>query len=91
MQQYELNLRDYWLVIQKRRWVIIAVFLVIFITTVAYTSVQKAIYRATAVVLWQEKKTLGTVLSEVLTAKVPTGRDPLGAQVRIITSSRVLK
>jgi polysaccharide biosynthesis transport protein len=92
MQQYELNLRDYWFVIQKRRWVIIVVFLAIFITTAIYTATQKAVYRATAVVLWQERKSLGTVLTEVLTAKGSiTGRDPLEAQAKIITSGRVLK
>ena len=43
----EVNLRDYWKVIRKRRWTITAFFLIVVITTAVATYTMKPIYRGT--------------------------------------------
>lgn len=88
MPQYELNIRDYWQIIQKRRWVFITVFLMIFIFSIIYTNIQKPIYRATATVQWVERRTMGSLLTELV---VETTGDPLATQARIITSLPILE
>jgi succinoglycan biosynthesis transport protein ExoP len=46
----EVNLRDYWKVIRKRQWIIIAFFLIVVITTAIGTFSMKPIYRATTTI-----------------------------------------
>jgi succinoglycan biosynthesis transport protein ExoP len=46
-EEKEVNLRDYWKVIRKRRWTIIAFFLIVVITTAVGTFSMKPIYRGT--------------------------------------------
>lgn len=46
-EEKEVNLRDYWRVIQKRRWTIIAFCFIVLITTAVATFTMKPIYRAT--------------------------------------------
>jgi len=46
-EEKEVNLRDYWRVIQKRRWTIIAFFFIVLITTAVATFTMRPIYRAT--------------------------------------------
>lgn len=87
MPQYELNLRDYWQIIQKRRLVLAVIFFAVLVISIIYTSMQKPIYRASASVQWIERKTLGGMLTELVTA--PTG-DPLLTQARVIKSRLIL-
>ncbi len=47
-EEKEVHLRDYWKVIQKRRWIVIAFFLVVLIATAVGTFTMKPIYRGTA-------------------------------------------
>ena len=49
-EEKEVNLRDYWKVIQKRRWMIIASFLIVVITTTVATFTMKPIYRGTTTI-----------------------------------------
>lgn len=88
MAQYELNLRDYWQIVQKRRWVLIVIFFAIFIFTVAYTNIQRPIYRTYASVQWITRTTIGGLLTELVA--VNKG-DPLLTQEKIITSLPVLE
>src|SRR3989338_715490 len=88
MPQYELNLRDYWQIIQKRSLVLLVVFFAVLIFTVIYTHTQKPLYRATASVQWIERKALGGMLTELVSA--PSG-DPLLTQARVIRSRDILK
>jgi len=46
-EEKEVNLRDYWKVISKRRWTIIAFFLIIVVTTGVGTYTMRPIYRGT--------------------------------------------
>lgn len=88
MPQYELNLREYWQIIRKRRAVLVVIFFAILILTIIHTNTQRPIYRAVASVQWIEHKTIGGLLTELVTVK--TG-DPLATQAKIITSLPVLE
>lgn len=46
-EEKEIHLRDYWKVIVKRRWIIIALFLIVLITTAVATFTMKPTYRGT--------------------------------------------
>ncbi|MDP3731752.1 MAG: polysaccharide biosynthesis tyrosine autokinase [Candidatus Omnitrophota bacterium] len=90
MPQYELNLRDYWQIIQKRRLVLVVIFFAAIVFTIIYTNLQKPIYRAVTSVRWVERKPFASLLVEL--ASVPVGKgDPLITQSRIITSQPILK
>ncbi len=88
MPQYELNIRDYWLIIQKRRYIFLIIFIAAFILAVIYTNSQKPLYRASSSVQLIERKTLGSLLTELV---IQTMGDPLATQSRIITSLPVLE
>jgi succinoglycan biosynthesis transport protein ExoP len=49
-EEKEVNLRDYWKVIRKRQWTIIAFFLIVVITTAIGTFTMKPIYRGTTTI-----------------------------------------
>ena len=49
-EEKEVHLRDYWKVIRKRRWTIIAFFLIVLITTAVGTFTMKPIYRGTTTI-----------------------------------------
>lgn len=87
MPQYELNLRDYWQIIQKRRLVLIVIFSAVLFFSILYTHTQKPAYQAIASVQWKERKTLGGLLTELV--QVASG-DPLETQARVITNLSVL-
>lgn len=46
-EEKEVHLRDYWKVIWKRRWTVLALFLIVLITTAVATFTMKPIYRGT--------------------------------------------
>jgi|GEM_PF-956505 len=48
--QYELNLRDYWNIFLKRKWIIATAFCTIFFTIFIFTNLQKSIYRASVLI-----------------------------------------
>ncbi len=49
-EEKEVHLRDYWRVIRKRQWTVIAFFLIVLITTAIATYTMKPIYRATVTI-----------------------------------------
>ncbi len=49
-EEREVHLRDYWKVIQKRRWIVIAFFFIVLIATAVGTFTMKPIYRGTATI-----------------------------------------
>src|SRR5512139_4246994 len=46
-EEKEVHLRDYWKVIVKRRWIIIALFLIVLVATAVGTLTMKPVYRGT--------------------------------------------
>jgi len=49
-EEREVHLRDYWRVIQKRRWVIFAVFLIVVVSTAIMTFTMRPVYRGTTTI-----------------------------------------
>jgi exopolysaccharide transport family protein len=49
-EEKEVHLRDYWKVIVKRRWIIIALFLIVLVATAVGTFTMKPVYRGTVAV-----------------------------------------
>ena len=49
-EEKEINLRDYWKVIRKRQWMIIAFFLIVVVVTAIGTFTMKPIYRGTSTI-----------------------------------------
>ena len=49
-EEKEVHLRDYWKVIQKRRWIVIAFFLIVLIATAVGTFTMEPVYRGTATI-----------------------------------------
>ena len=88
MAQYELNLRDYWQIIRKRREVLITIFLSVSIFSVIYANTQSPVYQASASVQWIERRPLGSLLTELV--QVNAG-NPLATQKMIITSLPVME
>jgi Mrp family chromosome partitioning ATPase/uncharacterized protein involved in exopolysaccharide biosynthesis len=88
MPQYELNLRDYWQIIRKRYLALGVIFFAVLIPSILYTNIQKPVYQAMASVQWIERRTMGGLLTDLVS--VNKG-DPMVAQSRIITSIPVLE
>jgi tyrosine-protein kinase Etk/Wzc len=88
MPQYELNLRDYWQIIRRRYVVVISVFFTVLILSVIYTSVQRPVYQAIASIEWVERRTVGDLLTELVTVSYG---NPLETQARVITSLTVME
>jgi succinoglycan biosynthesis transport protein ExoP len=49
-EEEEVHLRDYWKVIQKRKWIVIAFFLIVLIATAVGTFTMEPVYRGTATI-----------------------------------------
>ncbi len=49
-EEKEVHLRDYWKVIQKRRWTVLATFLIVIVTTAIATFTMRPIYRGTTTI-----------------------------------------
>lgn len=88
MQQYELNLNDYWRIIRKRKWVIIFSFLIVFVVAAIYFSGENPVYQATSSVKIEERKTMAGLLTE-LVAYSPG--DVMESACKIITGFPVMK
>lgn len=90
MKKYELNLRDYWRIVKKRRNIIVLTAIVVPIVTVFITLTQrpKPVYEATASVRVEHSTSLTGLFMEVLS--MPSG-DNLATQALIIKSYSVLE
>lgn len=84
---YEINLIDYWLIIKKRRWYILASFALVFIIMSLTLRYQQPLYRASSSVKVTERKTLGGLLTESL---VYTPGDPMESYAIQVKSYNVL-
>lgn len=87
MPQYELNLRDYWQIVQKRQGILLLIFFSVLTSTIVYTNLQKPVYRAVASVQWQVARPVGQKLIEMMIFVKPG--NPLVSQGRIIKSQPV--
>jgi len=88
MAQYELNIRDYWRILKKRRFIMILTFFSTVIATIIYNNLQIPIYQATAIVRIEQRRTYVTALTdEILGA---TG-DYLATEEKVIQSRPIIE
>ncbi|MBI2217743.1 MAG: polysaccharide biosynthesis tyrosine autokinase [Candidatus Rokubacteria bacterium] len=88
MAQYEMNLRDYWFIVRRRR-VIIAVSTVLTAALSFWWAQQKVpIYQSTAAVKYEQSAALSGLLVEVLSY---SSADSIETQVAMIKSTPVLE
>ena len=86
MPQYEMNLRDYWRIIKKRKSVIVLVFLFVSLLTYWLSGQAIPMYRASAEVKILQRATFTTWFQSVFIAS----GDPLATEAQVIRSGRVL-
>ena len=90
MAQYDLNLRDYWRVLRRRKGVVLIVTLAFGALAYLFAQVQKPdpIYQATAVVKFERSTTLVGLLVETISL---SSGDNLATQAALVRSFPVLE
>ncbi len=66
MAQYELNLRDYLRILRKRKWIILATFLLCSVTSSFFVTQPTLIYQSRTTVKIEERKTIAGLLTEAI-------------------------
>src|SRR3989442_2211642 len=88
MAQYEMNLRDYWLIVRRRRMIIIACTVLVAMFSFWFAKQKVPVYTATAAVKFEQSTTLSGLLIEVLAVN---SADNIETQVSLIKSYPVLE
>jgi len=86
--QYEMNLRDYWLIVRRRRMIIIASTVLVAALSFGFARQKVPIYRATTAVKFEQSTQLSGLLVEVLSY---SSADSIETQVTIIKSYPILE
>src|SRR5438093_2276583 len=89
MAQYEMNLRDYWRIVRRRRVVILASTILVAVFSFWFAKQKVPTYLATASVRFEQSTSLTGLLIEVLSFS--PGNDPIETQATIIKSYPVLE
>jgi uncharacterized protein involved in exopolysaccharide biosynthesis/Mrp family chromosome partitioning ATPase len=88
MAQYEMNLRDYWLIVRRRRMIIIVCTVLVALFSFWFAKQKVPIYQATAAVKFEQSTSLSGLLVEVLSY---SSADNIETQVTLIKSYPVLE
>ncbi len=88
MAQYEMNLRDYWMIIRRRRLIIISSTVLVALFSFWFAKQKVPIYQATAAVKYEQSTQLSGLLVEVLSY---SGGDNIETQVSLVKSYPVLE
>ncbi|MFH1622831.1 MAG: GNVR domain-containing protein [Candidatus Omnitrophota bacterium] len=67
MSKIGLSINDYWLIIRKRKWIVIFSFLAVFLSTVFHVSTQSPVYRATCSIRVVERKSVADLITYMYT------------------------
>jgi succinoglycan biosynthesis transport protein ExoP len=86
--QYEMNLRDYWVIVRRRRLIIISSTVLVALFSFWFAKQKVPIYQATAAVKYEQSTQLSGLLVEVLSY---SGSDNIETQVTIIKSYPILE
>jgi succinoglycan biosynthesis transport protein ExoP len=89
MAQYEMNLRDYWMIVRRRRSVIIVSTVLVALLSFWFAQQKVPIYTATAAVKFEQSTTLSGLLLEVLQYNPAT--DSIETQASLIRSYPILE
>ena len=88
MAQYEMNLRDYWLIVRRRRLIIVTSTILVALFSFWFAKQKVPIYGATAAVKFEQSTQLSGLLVEVLSY---TSADNIETQVTLIKSYPILE
>ncbi len=88
MAQYEMNLRDYWLIVRRRRMIIIVSTVLVALLSFGFARQKVPIYQATTAVKFEQSTQLSGLLVEVLSY---SSADSIETQVTIIKSYPILE
>jgi polysaccharide biosynthesis transport protein len=86
--QYELNLRDYLRIFRKHKFVIIITFLGVMVLSMFFVPKESIIYKATATIKIEERKTIAGLLTEEL---VFNPADVMESETKLIKGFPVMK
>lgn len=89
-EEPEVHLRDYWRVLQKRRWTVIAFFVILVTTVAVATFTAKPVYRSTAQILIERENSNVVSIQEVLAIDA-TATDYYQTQYEILKSDTVAR
>ncbi len=88
MAQYEMNLRDYWLIIRRRKLIIIISTLLVMGLSYGFAMRKTPFYEATAAVKFEQSASLSGLLVEVLSY---SSADSIETQASLIKSYPILE
>ncbi len=88
MAQYEMNLRDYWLIIRRRKFIIIVSTLLVMALSYVVAMRKTPFYEATAAVKFEQSASLSGLLVEVLSY---SSADSIETQASLIKSYPILE
>jgi len=88
MAQYEMNLRDHWMIIRRRRTIIIVCTLLVAAFSIGFARQEVPLYTSISAVKFEQSTTLSGLLVEVLAVN---SADNIETQVSIIKSYPVLE
>jgi succinoglycan biosynthesis transport protein ExoP len=86
--QYEMNLRDYWMIIRRRRLIIITSTVLVALFSFWFARQKVPVYQATATVKFEQSTQLSGLLVEVLSY---SSADNIETQVTLIKSYPILE
>ncbi|MBU1853382.1 MAG: AAA family ATPase [Candidatus Omnitrophica bacterium] len=89
MARYELNLWDYWRIFRKRKWIIIAVFLSVMLSTFFYSYQQVSIYKVVTTIKIYARAPIAAISGTEITFW--GARSTLESEIELIKSDQVLK
>ncbi len=88
MAQYEMNLRDYWMIVRRRRMIIIVCTGLVALLSLGLAQRKTPVYQATAAVKFEQSTQLSGLLVEVLSY---SSADSIETQVTIVKSYPILE
>ena len=88
MAQYEMNLRDYWLIVRRRRLIIIASTVLVALFSFWFARQKVPVYQASAAVKFEQSTQLSGLLVEVLSYSTT---DNIETQMGLIKSYPILE
>ena len=88
MAQYEMNLRDYWLIVRRRRMIIITSTALVALLSLGLARQKVPTYQATAAVKFEQSTQMSGLLVEVLSY---SSADSIETQVTLIKSYPILE
>ncbi len=89
-REEEIDLRDYWRVLMKRRWTIISFFTIMFLTVAIFTFTATPIYEATSRIVIEKENPNLVSIQEVMAVDA-TGSDYYQTQYKIIESRSIAR